>query len=65
LDFYTQRLDEIAYAIWKRKKYGERKAEGLFHYHFSYEKHGLMEGMDPDEIIKEEELRLQNISRKD
>jgi len=65
IDFYTQRLDGIAYAIWKSKKYGVREAKELFKYHYFYEKHGMMEGRDHESMIKEEESRLQNISHED
>jgi hypothetical protein len=65
LVFYASRLGQITSAIYEWKKEGRNNPRGLFRYHYSREIHDVMWGMDPDEMIKQEELRLQNISQVD
>lgn len=65
LGFYTDRLSDISYAIRRWKKDGYESPVMLFQYHYSREKHEAMSGMDPEEMIEQEELRLQNISWED
>jgi hypothetical protein len=65
LDFYAERLRSISYAIRCYEKDGDTSSTNLFQFHYSREKHEIMKGMDPIEMIKQEELRLQNISWED